>query len=233
MERSAPDAVSEPSSAALLPNMDLVVTTSCANPAGGPPFLFERLIKSDGLPGYVSAVRAPGREVTYKIYLHSRVNVQILLDALRLKRGEPRGFLLPPGALSSSWAYVPHADSSPLPRAVAEGETELKALLVAWAVGGAPSSEPTPSYPPDMLVEVSKHNCWSCRSWREVIRNSEREMECWNGSAAVEPWLAIHIPRGAKAPSRNADGCPGWKLVQSETPLWDDGNCGPSAVGKE
>ncbi len=60
--------------------------------------------------------------------------VGALLAAVRDARGEPRGFVLPPGALCSGWVYVANADTSPL-RASGDGyPTEFAALMAAWGM---------------------------------------------------------------------------------------------------
>lgn len=54
-----------------------------------------------------------------------------LRDAVRQERGEPRGFVLPPGAMSTGWVYLPNGDTSPL---WVEGDgqsTEFAALIAA------------------------------------------------------------------------------------------------------
>lgn len=129
MERSAPDDLSTP----WLSGLKVMVDVAYLGLIGTFRVTVRRDdIKSDGTLDMQRRI-GHGEVVGYKLCLTSRVNTIVLLDALRLKRGEPRGFLLPPGALSTSWAYVPHADFSPLPRAVASGDTEIKVLLAAWA----------------------------------------------------------------------------------------------------
>lgn len=52
--------------------------------------------------------------------------------ATREARGEPRGFVLPPGALTGGWAWVANANTSPLD---VEGDgyaTEFEAIDAAW-----------------------------------------------------------------------------------------------------
>ena len=55
-----------------------------------------------------------------------------LLGAVREERNEPRGFVLPPGALSTGLVYVSNADTSPLSFEGDGHPTEFAALMAAW-----------------------------------------------------------------------------------------------------
>jgi Lar family restriction alleviation protein len=51
-----------------------------------------------------------------------------------VRRKHPKAFALPPGALSGRWTIIPHANSSPLPRPIAEGDSEAAAWEAAAKV---------------------------------------------------------------------------------------------------